>query len=584
MARPRFEIVLAETAGFCMGVRRAVRMALSAADAPATPLPIRTHGPLIHNRQVLQVLADRGVTVLEGKGDGGTVVIRAHGLSREERERLASCTDQLLDATCPHVRRLQDIVDRHARQGYACIIVGDAGHAEVEGALSYAGGAGYVVSGPGEVDDLPDLDRVVVVAQTTQDERLFRETVERVRERYGECLAFETICRSTEQRQAEVRALAEQVDAMIVVGGFNSANTKRLADISRACGLPTYHVETERELDVDEVLQHSRIGLTAGASTPTWMVRKVVRRLEDEHRRRSAPLRSVALGLLRAVVDASLYGAAGAAVLTLVCSRLLRQPPRLVGVCAAVSFAFVLSQQLLNRHGRRDSLYLSEPDRAEFYLANGGRVLALAVAASAVALFLSWFLGTPALGLVFLGTGSGLLYRFKFPRTLGLGVRSLDSIPGSKEIFVGLAWGTMAGLVPAVAAQPSAPDWRGAFVAFGAASLLAFQRTLALDLRAVQADQLVGRETLAHALGARTAERVFMAQVALFAAVVGLLGLVAGWATSYCMPMLVAVPYSLFYAAVLRRPLRGEWAELLVDGLFPVLGAAALAWSYLQAG
>jgi 1,4-dihydroxy-2-naphthoate octaprenyltransferase len=126
-------------------------------------------------------------------------------------------------------------------------------------------------------------------------------------------------------------------------------------------------------------------------------------------------------------------------------------------------------------------------------------------------------------------------------------------------------------------------DWRGGIVAFGVASVLAFQRTLALDVRAVRTDQLVGRETLAHALGPRTAERVFLTQLLLFAAILGLLGLVAGWATSYCVPMLLGVPYALFYAAVLRHPLRGQWAEIVVDGQFFVLAAASLAWGLLRA-
>ncbi|MHC4591911.1 MAG: 4-hydroxy-3-methylbut-2-enyl diphosphate reductase, partial [Planctomycetota bacterium] len=302
--------------------------------------------------------------------------------SRQEQDGLRERCEDVLDATCPHVRRVQDIVAKYAKQGYTCVVVGDAGHAEVDGVLSFAGPGGHVVSGPDEVDGLPHADKVVVVAQTTQDEDLFRRTLARIRERFGECLAFETICRSTERRQAEVRGLAQEVDAMIVVGGFNSANTRRLAEISSAAGTRTFHVETERQIDVDEVLRCEKVGLTAGASTPNWMIRRVVRHLEDEHRRRTQPGRYWCRTVLRCLVNANVYAAGAAGALTFACSRLLSRPPRLLGLCIVVSFFFVLGQHLLNQYGRRESLYLAEPDRAGFFKANEKTLLLLGSCAS----------------------------------------------------------------------------------------------------------------------------------------------------------------------------------------------------------
>ncbi|MHC4481373.1 MAG: 4-hydroxy-3-methylbut-2-enyl diphosphate reductase [Planctomycetota bacterium] len=562
MPRKRFEIVLAQTAGFCMGVRRAVRMVLNAADEPNRPMPIRTCGPLIHNRQVLQVLASRGIDTTaadDGEG-GGTAVVRAHGLSRGEQERLRGRFPELLDATCPHVRRVQRIVEKYAARGYACVVVGDAGHAEVEGVLSFAGAEGQVVSGPEQVADLPPAAKVVVVAQTTQDREVFRCTVERARERFEECLAFETICRSTERRQVEARELARRVDAMIVVGGHNSANTGRLAAISAAAGTPTFHVETEQELDVDRILQYERVGLTAGASTPNWMIRSVVRYLEDEHRRRSRLGLYLGRLMLRGLVNANIYAAGGAAALTFACAHLLPSLPPLLGLCVAVTFFFVLGHHLLNQYGRREALYLCEPDRASFFMANERALLALGVSASMLALFLAFLLGWWAFGLVALGSAGGLTYRVRLPRGVGarVGFGSLEQLPGSKELFVGLAWGALASLVPALAALPGSVAWRGVAVAFAAAFLLAFQRTLAQDLRDVQADQLMGRETLAGVLGPRGAERLFCALVLLLVGVVAGLGCAAEWSSSFCFPLLAAVPYALVYFGLLRR---ARWLE-----------------------
>ncbi|MHC4789428.1 MAG: 4-hydroxy-3-methylbut-2-enyl diphosphate reductase [Planctomycetota bacterium] len=585
MARKRFDIVLARTAGFCMGVRRAVRMVLNAADEPNRPAPIRSCGPLIHNRHVLQVLESRGISALsDGDDDGqGTVVIRAHGLSRQEQDELRGRCEDLLDATCPHVRRVQKIVEKYAQQGYACVVVGDAGHAEVNGVLSFAGPAGHVVSGPDEVADLPAADKVVVVAQTTQDADLFHKTLQKVRERFGECLAFETICRSTERRQAEAREMARKVDAMIVVGGFDSANTRRLAEICAAAGTRTFHVETERDLDVEEILQCEKVGLTAGASTPNWMIRRVVRHLEDEHRRRTHPWRYRCRTILRGLVNVNIYAAGGAAALTFTCSQLLSRPPRLLGLCMAVAFFFVLGQHLLNQYGRRRALYLAEPGRADFLMANEKTLLWLGICSSALAVFLALFLGWWAFALVALGSVGGLMYRVRLPRALTVrtGFRSLEQLPGSKELFVGLAWGALAAVVPALAAPQAMADWRGVLVAFVVAFLLAFQRTLAQDMRDVEADQLVGRETLAGVLGPRVAERLFFGLLVLLAAVIAGVGCIAEWSSPFCFPLLACVPYALVYFTVLRRRKgpEGELAEALIDGQFYVIGLIALIWN-----
>jgi 4-hydroxy-3-methylbut-2-enyl diphosphate reductase len=479
---------------------------------------------------------------------------------------------------------VQEIVAKYAGQGYTCVVVGDAGHAEVNGVLSYAGGAGYVVSGPEEVQKLPAADKIVVVAQTTQDEEVFRRTLAKVRQRFGECLAFATICRSTERRQAEVRELARKVDAMIVVGGFNSANTRRLAEISAAGGTPTYHVETDRQLDVAEILKYEKVGLTAGASTPNWMIRKVVRRLEDAARRRTGLGVYMTRMVLRGLVNANLYAAGSAAALTYACSRLLSRPPALLGVCMAVAFFFVLSQHLLNQYGRRESLYLSDPDRADFFMANEKALLLLGVCSSALALFLAFFLGAWAFGLVVVGSAGGLMYRLRLPSGLSrkTGFRSLEHLPGSKEFSVGLAWGALASVVPVLAATPGVHGWRDAALAFPVAFLMAFERTLALDLRDVAADQIVGRETLVGAAGLRVAQRLFLALPVLLACLL-IVAACLGWLASAGLPLLLSVPYTLGSVGLMKRRRRaptGEMAEVVVDGQFYLLGVAALAWSF----
>lgn len=583
MAARRLKIVLARTAGFCMGVRRAVKMALEAADDPSFPGPIRTHGPLIHNRQVLQVLQSRGVTELQPEEgdegiDGGTVVVRAHGLAAERQQVLRHASCHLLDATCPHVGRLQDLAREYSSQGYMVVVVGDAGHAEVEGALSLAGDLGHAVSGPAGVADLPDAKLVAVMAQTTQDIEVFEATARAVRERYGACEMFDTICRSTSRRQAEVREMAARVDAMVVVGGYHSANTRRLAEISAACGTPTFHVETDEQLDVDAILAHECIGLTAGASTPSWMIRKVAQRLRSEHQRRASLIGYAVTMSMRILVNTNAWAAGAAAMLTLANTQLIGLTHD-IGACVAVAFFFVMSQHLFNQYGRRASLYLTEPGKADLFMNHGPAMLATGISASALALLTSLMLSWQALALVALGTLAGLMYRTRLPRDIGrrIGIQSLEQVRGSKELFVGLAWASLGGLVPGLAGGEGLDRWPASLVAFAVTFLLAFQRTLVLDYQAVRADQIVGRETLAGVLSDRLVRRVFFAATMGAVLILGI-GLTGGLVGSFGWPLAAAVALAglVFLRVAQRRDLTDEWAEARVDWVFYVAGLCGL--------
>ncbi|MCX6357313.1 MAG: 4-hydroxy-3-methylbut-2-enyl diphosphate reductase [Candidatus Aureabacteria bacterium] len=255
-------IKCARSAGFCMGVKRALEIVLDLHRRGISPIYI--DGPLIHNPQIISLLEKKGIRALaEGPSPrAGIVVIRAHGVSPERRKVLGGLGLPVHDATCPDVAKVQAIVNRHARQGYKIVIVGDRGHAEVEGLLGFSRGRGTVVSSVADAESLPRSGRVCVVAQTTQDEGLFREIAAVVARRAAECVVCDTICRSTKQRQREAVALSGRVDAMVVVGGRNSANTARLAQLCGAAGGAVYHVETEDELSSVPLLRHARIGVS----------------------------------------------------------------------------------------------------------------------------------------------------------------------------------------------------------------------------------------------------------------------------------------------------------------------------------
>jgi len=275
------QVKLASAIGFCMGVQRAVDITLKAADRGESK--IYTYGPLIHNPQVIELLKEKGIEIISDlqRLHSGIVVIRAHGISPRKLKEIEETGLQVLDATCPRVKRVQKIIRQYATQGYATLIVGDKEHAEVVGLLGFSQGRGFVVTSEEEVAGLPDLQKVCVVAQTTQNEESFNQISRRIRERFKEALIFNTICDSTQKRQEETLALARKVDGMVVVGGRNSGNTLRLVKLSESTGTPTFFIENEEELDMKKINPLSTIGVVGGTSTPLWILERVVKRIEE---------------------------------------------------------------------------------------------------------------------------------------------------------------------------------------------------------------------------------------------------------------------------------------------------------------
>jgi 4-hydroxy-3-methylbut-2-enyl diphosphate reductase len=275
------EVRLVRGAGFCPGVQKAIDRVRQLAQAGQGP--VYTLGPLVHNAQVIARLEAEGIHVAESleevRGKAGVLVIRAHGVPPELEVQARGLGLAVVDATCPLVKKAHAAVSEYARQGYATVIVGDAGHAEVVGLQGHAGRDAFVVSGPEEARKLPRLDKVNVVAQTTQEGEVFRETVAVVKRRAKTVVVSDTICKPSRDRQRETVELAGQADLMIVVGAKHSANTARLAALCQRLCPNTAAVESEAEVDAAAVRAARRIGVTAGASTPDWLVRQVLRQV-----------------------------------------------------------------------------------------------------------------------------------------------------------------------------------------------------------------------------------------------------------------------------------------------------------------
>jgi 4-hydroxy-3-methylbut-2-enyl diphosphate reductase len=268
-------VKIAKTAGFCWGVRRTVDKVMEVADQASGP--VVTLGPIIHNPQAVARMRDKGVGTVNAISEVGgdtTVVVRTHGAVKEELSRAKDRDLEVVDGTCPYVKYPQAMAQRLSRDGYHVVIVGDANHAEIKGVISYCEGP-YTVVKPGSPVPEFKAKKVAVLAQTTCIGADFERVVGALALQHKEVRAVNTICYDTEERQADARSLATEVDAVVVVGGKNSANTRHLAEICRQIQPRTWHVETADELQPAWFEGCRSVGLSAGASTPDWVVEGV---------------------------------------------------------------------------------------------------------------------------------------------------------------------------------------------------------------------------------------------------------------------------------------------------------------------
>ncbi len=274
------KVILAKQAGFCFGVKRATQLAFEAAGKDQKTY---TLGPIIHSPQVVGKLEKLGISVLHSL-DGleqGTIIIRSHGVELEEINKARKKNLNIVDATCPFVKKAQEHVKELSDEGYSVVVVGDADHPEVQGIVSYSGEKVFVVASDEDVKKLPKMKKIGVVAQTTQSFENLKNVVVECLQRGGEIRVYNTICDATAVRQEEAKELAGQVDCMLVVGGFNSANTSRLLEVCAELQPRTYHIETAEEINPAWLEGAEQVGVTAGASTPKWIIDEVMNKIEE---------------------------------------------------------------------------------------------------------------------------------------------------------------------------------------------------------------------------------------------------------------------------------------------------------------
>jgi (E)-4-hydroxy-3-methyl-but-2-enyl pyrophosphate reductase len=585
------KIIVAKTAGFCMGVKRAVDLAIETAGK--TPDGLKTIGPLIHNRQTVDMLRQRKVTELDENGavlPPSTLLIRAHGVPPETQARYTGRGHVIIDGTCPKVKTVHKVIARYREAGYRIVIAGDEGHAEVVGLLGYAGSAGHLINTAADVAALPDFEKVCLVSQTTFDRTMFDRIGEAVRERYKgrDVVIKKTICAATDQRQAETEALARQADAVIVVGGKNSANTKRLAAIARGSGTPTQLVETEEEIDWKAIAHCKSVGVTAGASTPNWMIKRIADYLQfmDQTQKRSVP------NLVRQSFDSAanlnIFVALGAVAAYYVSCRMQGYAFSWSG--GALAFLYFLSMYLWNSVTSLETTQHLGISRYTFYRRYKPALLFLAAASIALLLAASLISGKTLFFLMLFTAAAGSVYHVTIvpgPLLRFFRYKKLKDVPTSRDLFVALAWGTVLTFMPQAIHGVFAVDLL-IVACFAWIFVLAFLRSLIFDLRDIEGDRIMGRETLITIVGEKWSRKAIYLIIWLCLAVLVAMPWLTGRhrSTVIFLSQVPALVYAVFFVKWNPR-LKSNMPvvfNIMADGLFYLAALGAFCASVLFGG
>ncbi len=563
------KVKLAETAGFCAGVKRAMDLVLRSAQENV-PGRLFTWGPLIHNPQVVDFLASRRIFVAEDFEDlspGDAVVTRSHGIPPEVRDRLKEMELSVCDATCPKVARVQAIVRKHARDGYRVLIFGDEGHAEVNALLAFAEGAGEVIASEDELENAVGDGKVCLVAQTTKNPDQFEAISERLRNLPNDSIIIDTICDATYNRQREILRIAKDVDALVVVGGRNSGNTRRLFELAEETGKPAFWVETADELVPEDFEGLDTVGVTAGASTPHWITSRVVEKLElmgEGFSLRKIPyIKTIAYGF----VQANFYAAGAGAMLLILAARLLGLP-NIMPLHALVCFLFIFAIYTIRSSVDWQGLVLMDPSKIHFFESIRRFMLPAAFISLLCSLVLSAYIDIGLLlVLIFLAVGAtGYLYGKRYI------LRGKSPFPVSRDVAETVLW-TGITVIPVLFTR-SGFDTVSLLVLL-IVLFLSLVRTILNSLKDVESDRILMRDSIVLLLGERLSRTAGMFLLAVTAGLTGWLCLVR----NLYSPLFLVIPLLMFFFHILHlsRMIKSSTIhEISIDFPFYVMGLFAV--------
>ncbi len=481
------KLTIAANAGFCPGVKQAIDHVLELSKK--TGKTIYTLGPLIHNKEVIKSLEEKNIFSVENardiKEENAILVIRAHGIPPELEKQIRALNIQVSDATCPLVKSVHRNIEKYRDMGYHTVILGDKDHAEVIGLKGYAKERGFVISSVEEARALPELEKVNFVSQTTQEEELFLACAEVIRAKSKELIISNTICNPTRMRQKETVEISSKSDLVIVVGGRHSANTNRLYEICSRLAKKAVLIEKPQELDLSLLDNAENIFITAGASTPNWLIEASAKKVREKIFPETFKLK-----LWNFFLNSGLYTGLAAGFFTMASAGFLKaneMPKKLIFSSAM----FVLSLHVLNRAVGKNS---QDPDDMKNLIfikfASFSRLMALFFAI--VGLILAYMTDFKIFFLMGIFWLFGLFYTYALSKYI-------QKIPASKDIILALGWTFACAIMPILNLGNGSIKNYYFFLIFS--FFISLIRSILLSISQSHNDMLVGKENIYKNIG-----------------------------------------------------------------------------------
>lgn len=508
------KIELAKHSGFCVGVRNAVNKIVK--EINNCDENILIHGPLIHSPQTVEILEKRGLKIIKNDTniDNQIVAIRTHGIPQQEYKAIKRNAKRIINLTCSNVAHVQGIVKKYSLKGYFTIILGDKNHAEVLGISSYASGKFFVVSSMDDIKNIPDAEKYILVSQTTLDFDFFSKTTNLLKEKYKNIVILNTICNATEDRQTDLLlAVKNGVDAIIVVGGKNSANTKRLVQIGTENNVKTFHIETEDELNHNDFTDVKYVIITAGASTPSWIINNVLEKVYEINFRNKTNLLYLLKSFVEFIIRTNIFSAIIAIFMTLTIL-----PCRIYECNFKIPFisaAFIFLMYSINNLFRPFEMKLSKPFKYNLYKKYNYFLTFITIVALTYYIYYSLQTDNKPAILYSIALVSGFIYAI--PKVAKIAsnnsIKLIRIIFGIKSVVTSFGWIFVALVIPYIIKPYNFYQFLSIFLIILS---IVFIRNLLLDLIDYHGDLLLGIETFPTIFGIDITKSVIISLCVLY--------------------------------------------------------------------
>jgi (E)-4-hydroxy-3-methyl-but-2-enyl pyrophosphate reductase len=511
------KIELAKHSGFCTGVKKAVNRIVDEINNCGEEIYIQ--GPLIHSPQTVNILEKRGLKILKDSDviDNKITAIRTHGISRLDYQKLKKRAKRVINLTCSNVAHVQALVKKYSANGYFVLILGDKNHAEVQGISSYALSGFFIISNLEDISLIPKADKYILVSQTTLDIDFFNKASSILKSKIKNIEILNTICSATDDRQNDLHiAVRSGADAIVVVGGKNSANTRRLAQIGIDSNIKTFHIETENELYPDDFAGIKHVIVSAGASTPSWIVNNVLEKLyEINFKNKKNHLFFLIKSFLEFVIRTNLFSSLITVFMTLAILPCKSFECGLTMSLLSASFIFMMYS--INNFFRPYEMQISKPFKYNLYSRYKYQLIFITVISFVYYLFFGLKSDYPAYILYLIVFVSGFIYAIPFVTKIVSNTRNkfLKTIFGVKSIVTSIGWAFTALIIPFTVFPY---DYFQFGVLFIIIFSIIFARNILIDLIDYQGDMLLGIETVITIFGLRTTKFIIISLCLLYTA------------------------------------------------------------------